>query len=91
MPTLPIILPAGMIAVYGIGQKGATPAGATLPNNFVFASVYNVWAGGETYVYRGDVVSWEDNATYVRLATAGGTYTILPAKLATVDNYIAPP
>ena len=91
MPTLPIILPAGMIAVYGTGTKGVTPAGATLPDNFVFGSIYNVWAGGETYVYGGDTVYWKDDNTVVRLATAGGTYTILPAKLATVDNYIAPP
>lgn len=88
MPTLPIVLASGTIAVYGIGTAGTTPAGATLPENYRYGSVYNIWSGGETYVYGGNVVYWEEGTENVRLATAGGIYTILPARLVTKDNYI---
>lgn len=88
MPTLPIVLSEGQIAVYGIGTAGLTPAGATLPENYRYGSVYNIWAGGETYVYGGNVVYWEEGTENVRLATSGGIYTILPARLVTKDNYI---
>lgn len=85
-PTLPIILPAGFIAVYGQGTSGIMPSGAVTPANVLFGSVYNIWAGGQTYVYGGDVVYWQDDKNIVRLATAGGTFTLLPARLVTKDN-----
>lgn len=89
MPTLPIILRAGMIAVYGIGDSGAMPSGAIVQSNFRFGTIYNIWDGGATYIYGGDVVMWKDGNEYTRLATTEGTYTILPARLATKD-YVIP-
>lgn len=86
MATLPITLPAGMIAVYGTGDTGMMPSGATIPTDYRFGSVYNIWAGGQTYVYGGDTVYWKESDTNVRLATAGGTFTLVPARLVTIDG-----
>ena len=88
MLTLPITLSAGTIAVYGNGDKGILPSGAVIGDDFSFGSVYNIWAGGATYVYGGDVVFWKDGSELVRLATSGGNYTVLPARLVTKDYYI---
>lgn len=85
---LPIVLKAGTIAVYGPGSIGTMPSGAVLEPRYRFGTVYNIWAGGETYVYGGNVVYWEEGKQQARLATTGGNYTILPARLVTVDNYI---
>lgn len=90
MPTLPITLKAGTIAVYGIGDNAddgnaRPPSGQLVPSNFLFGTVYNIWAGGETYVYGGNCVIWEQGTELVKLATAGGRYTILPARLVTKD------
>lgn len=82
---LPIILPVGTIAVYGIGQSGTMPSGGVVANDFRFGTVYNIWDGGATYIYGGNVVMWKDGNEYTRLATAGGTFTILPARLVTKD------
>ena len=91
MPTLPISLPAGIVAIYGIGVTGRTPSGMLIEENFRYGTVYNFWDGGASYVYGNDVVVWEDSNSTVRLATAGGTYTIVPARLVTKDSYVAPP
>ena len=88
---LPIILSPGMIAVYGPGTSGIMPSGQVTPQNVLFGSVYHIWAGGETYVYGNDTVYWQENENIVRLATAGGTFTILPARLVTEDVYVLPP
>ena len=81
-----------MIAVYGPGDNaGITPAGAVVPDSFLFGTVYNIWAGGETYIYGGDLVMWKKGDEVVRLATTGGDYTVLPARLVTVDNFVLPP
>lgn len=85
MPTLPIILPTGYIAVYGIGNIGAMPSGAVIQENYRFGTIYNIWDGGAAYIYGQDVVFWKNGDEQTRLATAGGTYTILPARLVTID------
>lgn len=96
-PALPTALSFGQIAVYGTGVQGATPQTATpngivLEPNYRYGTVYHVWAGGEPYVYGGDVVYWKDGDQIGRLVTQQNiTFTILPARLVTRDNlYIAP-
>ena len=90
MPTLPIILSPGMVAIYGIGDfQKPMPSGAILETGYRFGTIYNIWDGGATYIYGGDVVFWKDGDEQTRLATAGGIYTILPARLVTQD--IPPP
>lgn len=90
VPPLPITLSAGQIAVYGPGDSGIMPSGAVCPANFLFGTVYNIWAGGEVFVYGNDTVFWKADNTQVRLATAGGIFTILPARLATKDGAFDP-
>lgn len=86
--SFPIVLPAGMIAVYGMGVEQATPSGIHLDSGWRVGTVYNIWDGGATYIYGGDVVYWnEKERTYTRIVTEDNlTYTILPARLVTIDN-----
>lgn len=100
MPTtLPIVLPIGMIAVYGDGRPApentfATPSGIILEPDMRMGTVYNIWAGGQTYIYGGDVVVWRDGQQHARVVTQTSnlTYTLLSARLVTVDTqYAAPP
>ncbi len=92
MLALDIILPNGMIAVYGVGTTGTLPSGIVLPDNFRYGTVYHIWSGGETYVYGGDVVFWKEGSQECRLATATlDQFTIVPARLVTKDNIVKLP
>lgn len=95
--SIPTVLAAGTLAVYGIGAKATTPqtampSGLILEENYRYGTVYQIWDGGQPYVYGGDVVYWKDGNQISRLVTQENTtYTILPAQLVTKDNlYIAP-
>ena len=88
MATLPIILPSGYVAVYGIGGSGAMPSGAIVQSEFRFGTIYNIWDGGATYIYGGDVVMWKDGSELTRIATTTAVYTVLPARLVTKDNIV---
>ena len=89
--SLPIILPAGLIAVYGAGNgQDPMPSGARPTNGFLFGTVYNIWDGGATYIYGGDVVFWKDGTQVCRIATTENLeYTLIPARLVTKD-FIVP-
>lgn len=92
MPTFPIILPVGVIAVYGSGDVGTMPSGVIIESNSRYGTVYNIWDGGATYVYGGDVVYWKEGNQVARIVTSdNNTYTLLPARLVTIDNLIPPP
>jgi len=90
--SLDIILPAGIVAVYGSGQQASTPqtslpSGIVIEPNYLVGTVYNIWDGGATYVYGGDVVYWKEGSEQARVVTAENlTYTLLPARLVTIDN-----
>ena len=88
--SLPVVLSNGTVAVYGAGVSGVPmPSGAVIEPNYRFGTVYNIWDGGEPYIYGGDVVSWKEGDQITRIATSNNlTYTILPARLVTID---APP
>jgi len=89
--SLPIVLPFGTVAVYGDGVQGSTPqtampSGAIIPPNYRYGTVYNIWAGGEAYVYGGDIVYWKEGDQIARVVTSNNlTYSIVPAKLVTID------
>jgi hypothetical protein len=84
-------LPAGYIAVYGMGvSQGASGiTGISATSNLKFGTIYNVWAGGETYVYGGDNVMFREQDVTCRVISEHNPYTILPARLATKE--ILPP
>ena len=88
MAQLPIFLPNGYIAVYGAGST-VSPSGISniTPQGVMrWGSVYQVWAGGETYVYGGDSVMFKETDVFCRLAYNTIPYTILPARLVTVQE-----
>jgi hypothetical protein len=90
-----ITLPPGFIAVYGqglssspIGVTNLTPAG-----EMRWGSVYQIWDGGATYIYGGDSVMYKEKDVFCQLAApspAGWTYTIIPARLVTKSDGVAP-
>lgn len=81
--TIPIVLPAGMISVYGWGYEHSISGIVPDNINFKFGTVYQIWDGGATYVYGGDEVMWEEGTEQCKLAYGGKPFTILPARLAT--------
>ncbi len=90
MPTLPITLKAGTIAVYGAGRETSTelptPAGVNWGEDYLMGTVYNIWSGGATYIYPNQVVTWKKGTEVCRIATQENiTYTVLPARLVTKD------
>jgi len=92
MPTLPISLPNGIVAIYGIGVTGRTPSGLLIEENFRYGTVYNFWDGGASYVYGNDVVVFKEGEQYCRVVTSDNNpWTLIEfAKLVT-DNIITPP
>lgn len=95
--SLPLVLPNGTVAVYGRGAEASTPQTA-LPSGIVLepmykaGTVYHIWDGGQTFVYGGDVIYWKDGNELSRVVTSDNiTYTIVPARLATIDNVVVAP
>lgn len=89
MATLPV-LPAGFVAIYGIGTTGTMPSGIVIEPPLRYGTVYNIWDGGATYIYGGDVVFFKEDENYTRLATDGGRYTLIQARLVTKDSPAIP-
>ena len=83
--SIPIALPNGYILVYGASTQ--SPSGLVMDNSdFRFGSVYQIWSGGETYVYGGDNVMFNTNQVEARLAYPQGEYLnyhMIPATLVT--------
>lgn len=86
MASLPITLPVGVVAVYGNGSQTPTPQGIINPPGTLWGSIYNVWDGGQVFVYGGDTVSFRNKDVICRLAIGSAHYTILPCKLVTKEN-----
>lgn len=90
--SFPIVLPFGTVAVYGSGVTASTPqtalpSGIILEPTMVYGTVSAVWDGGHPYVYGGDVIYWKQGEQVGRIVTGDNiTYTIVPARLATIDN-----
>jgi len=89
LPDVPIILPVGFILVYGLGveqsQSGITPENTV----FKFGSVYQIWDGGEVFVYGGDSVMFKESDVTCRLAIGtdpNNVYTMIPARLVTRED-----
>ncbi len=70
---VPIVLPSGYILVYG--ENIQSPSGMVVGNtNFRFGSVYQIWSGGETFVYGGDIVMFDRDKIETRLAYPTSEY-----------------
>jgi hypothetical protein len=86
MSAFPIILPSGVIAVYGVGLATASTSGFVPTEGYLFGVVDKVWDGGETFVYGGDSVLFSDKDVIERLTFTSGTYTLIPARLVTKEE-----
>jgi len=84
MPTFPAILPVGYASIYGLGSY-TSPSGALVvaDQDFRFGSVYGIYAGGEVFIYGGDVVMFREADVTYRYQVDGVPYTVIPARLAT--------
>ena len=88
--TLPIVLPTGYIAVYGTGTT-VSPSGIGNidPSGIMrWGTVYQIWDGGAPFIYGGDSVMFKETDVTTRLAYGGIPYTIVPARLATVQEVL---
>ena len=86
--SLPMFLPVGVIAVYGTGTT-QSPSGIqnTSENGKMrWGNVYQIWNGGEVFVYGGDNVMFNTDDIICRLAYGNIPYTIVPARLVTVQD-----
>lgn len=85
MSAIPVILPNGVILVYGWGNKRDGSEGLVTPTSqeFVFGSVYQVWDGGAVFIYGGDQVMWKQGDEQCQLAYGGNPYTQIEARLVT--------
>lgn len=86
MGALPVILPVGVVAVYGNGFDTPTPQNIINPPGTLWGSIYDLWDGGRTYMYIGDTVTFKESNIIARLAIGSGHYTIVPARLVTKEN-----
>lgn len=82
---LPIVIPSGYIVVYG--ESVTSNSGIVVDSTrFRFGSVYQVWSGGETFVYGGDEVMFDKGNVEARLAYPQSeylNYNLIKADLAT--------
>ena len=84
--SLPITLPSGYVLIYGEGYF-PNPSGIAPDNdNWVVGSIYQVWAGGETYIYGGDLVMYDKTAVLVTLFDGNAPYHQVQARLVTKQN-----
>lgn len=98
MANIGMILRPGYVAVYGVGREAstpqtATPSGVVLAPDFRVGTIYNIWDGGAGYVYGGDIVFWNEKLhPPARIVTQQNlTYSIIPARLVTLDTTELPP
>jgi hypothetical protein len=91
MAATPLSLQVGMAAIYGIGYEGITAQGVKPPAGFKIGSIYQIWDGGENYIYSGQAI-FKEGDQYCRIVTSNNlTYTIIEyAKLA-VEPTVALP
>lgn len=82
---IPLILPNGVIIVYGWGTKRDGSEGLITPTSqeFVFGFVYKIWDGGAVFVYNGDEVMWKQGNEQCQLAFGGSPYTQIECRLVT--------
>lgn len=85
MPVLPINLPSGVIAVYGAGSITSQSGIISETEQWKYASVYQIWDGGQAFVYGGDMIMFKENMVLDRLVYEDSTYTLLPARLVTKE------
>lgn len=88
MSVLPINLPSGYVAIYGMGTDvSQIGIGLTSEQNKIrFGNVYQIWDGGAAFIYGGDSVMFKDNDVYDRIVYLGIPYTIIPARLVTKEE-----
>lgn len=85
--SIPLELPNGLIAVYGMGVK-QSQSGLELINeqsDIRFAQVYQVYSGGAVFVYNGDYVMFKDADVFGRIKYNNYPYTIVPIRLVTKE------
>lgn len=90
MASLPISLPNGIIAIYGMGTAVST-TGIELTgqnNPLRFGSVYQIYDGGAVFIYGGDNVMFSETDVMGRVVYSGIPYTLIPARLVTKENIL---
>lgn len=86
--SVPITLPSGYVLIYG---RYYPSNGGVYPDNdkWRFGTIYQVWDGGQVFVYGGDEVMFNTEAVLVTLNYNNNPYQMIPARL--VTKQITPP
>ena len=82
---LPIYLPNGIVAVYGLGGYN----GNVIPyedTDVRFGTIYQVYDGGAVFVYNNDSVMFKESQIVGRVIYNDYPYTLIPARLVTKQN-----
>jgi len=85
---LPINLPNGVVAVYGMGTK-ESPSGITLvseSSEIRFGYIDQIYSGCAVFVYGGDAVMFKENDVIERIMYNNYPYTLVPMRLVTKEN-----
>lgn len=83
--SLPINLPSGVAAVYGMGTM-VSSVGLTQPepnSPLRFGSIYQIYDGGQVFVYGGDEVMFDEKDVICRVVSENIPYTLVPVRLVT--------
>lgn len=85
---LPIDLPNGVVAVYGMGTTVSSTGIEIIDQKspIRFGQVYQVYAGGAVFVYNGDYVMFNNDEVVGRIVYQTVPYTLVPARLVTKEQ-----
>ncbi len=84
---LPINLPNGVVAIYGMGTK-ESPSGITLiseDSEIRFGYIDQIYSGAAVFVYGGDAVMFKENEVIERILYNNYPYTLVPLRLVTKE------
>lgn len=74
---LPVILPFGIVSIYGVGTSTGSGWNIVAPQGYLWGTVDDVYDGGAIFVYNGDNLLFREDEVVCRLAWDNATYTLL--------------
>jgi len=85
---LPINLPNGIVAVYGMGTSVSTTGIGNIDpsGDLRFGQVYQVYEGGAVFVYNFDNIMFREGDVTQRIMFDNIPYTLVPARLVTKES-----
>jgi hypothetical protein len=85
---LPVTLPNGVLAIYGMGTKVSSTGIVNIDEQspMRYGTVYQIYDGGEVFIYGGSNVMFNNNEIVCRVVSENIPYTLVPARLVTKES-----